>query len=160
MNSNNINYIQSNPKLVLSVEDLAVAETGTTGHYLTLNSPCCNKRITIHPLPIQMQNGEIITSSHTALLNHQDLPFQARQEHIFPGPRKALLSIWTFCEHGCEATFTNKSVHIKNNQSGRTIMGGTRDARTNLYILSLTQQNNLTMEPKNPDKYFVGSTYE
>ena len=142
------------------MEDLAVADTGTTGNYLTLNSPCCNKRKAIHLLPIQMPNGEIITSTHTALLNHQDLPFQARQAHLFPGLRKALLSIGNFCEHGCEATFTNKSVHIKNNQSGWTIMGGTRDARTNLYMLSLTQRNNLMTEPKNPDEYFAGSAYE
>ena len=39
INENCINYIQSNPKLVLSVEDLEVADTGITGHYLTLNSP-------------------------------------------------------------------------------------------------------------------------
>ena len=32
INENYINYIQSNPKLVLSVEDLAVADRGTTGH--------------------------------------------------------------------------------------------------------------------------------
>ena len=32
INANYINYIQSNPKLVLSVEDLAVADTGTIGH--------------------------------------------------------------------------------------------------------------------------------
>ena len=107
-----------------------------------------------------MTNGEIITFTHTALLNHQDLPLQARQAHLFPGLRKALLSVGDFCEHGCEATFTNKSVHIKNKQSGRTIMGGTRDARTNLYMLSLTQRNNLMTEPKITDKYFAGIAYE
>ena len=32
INENYINYIQSNPKLVLSVEDLAVVDTGTKGH--------------------------------------------------------------------------------------------------------------------------------
>ena len=160
INENYINYIQSNPKLVLSVEDLAVADTGTTGHYLTLNSPFCNKRKAIHPLPIQMPNGEIITSTHTALLNHQYLPFQARQAHLFTVLRKALLSIGAFCKHCCESTFTNKSVHIKNKQSGRTVMGGTRDARTNLYMLSLTQRNNLMTEPQTPDKYFAGSAYE
>ena len=58
INANYINYIQSNPKLVLSVEDLALADTGTTGHYLTLNSPCINKLKAIYPLPIQMPNGE------------------------------------------------------------------------------------------------------
>ena len=155
-----MNYFQSNPKLVLSVEDLAVADTRTTGHHLTINSPCCNKRKAIHPLPIHMPNGEIITSTHTALLNHQDLHFKARQAHLFPGLRKALFSIGTFCEHGCEATFNKKSVQIKNKQSGRTIMGGTRDAHTTLYTLSPTQRNNLMTEPKTPDEYFVGRAYE
>ena len=142
------------------MEDLAIADTGTTGHYLTLNLPCCNKRKAIHPLPIQMPNGEIIISSHTALLNHQVLPFQSRQAHLFTGLKKALLSIGNFYKHGCEATFTNKSVHIKNKQSGRTIMGGTRDACTNLYMLSLNPQNSLMTEPKTPDEYFAGSAYE
>ena len=107
-----------------------------------------------------MPNGEIIKSTHTALLNHQYLPFQARQAHIFPVLKKALLSIGTICEHGCEATFNNKSVHIKNKQSKRTIMRGTIDARTNLYMLSLTHQNNLMTKSKTPDKYFAGSAYE
>ena len=39
INENYINYIQSNPKLVRPMDDLAVADTGTTGHYLTLDSP-------------------------------------------------------------------------------------------------------------------------
>ena len=73
---------------------------------------------------------------------------------------KALLFIGTFFEHDCEATFTNISVHIKNKQSGRTIMGGTIDVRTNMYMLSLTQRNALMTEPKNPDEYFAGSSYE
>ena len=160
MNENYINYIQSNPELVLSVKDIEVAHTGTAGHYLTLNLPCSNKQKSIHPLPIQIPNREIIESTHTALLNHQDLPFHARQAHIFPGLKKGLLSIEIFCEHGCEATFKNKSFHIKNKQSGRNIMRGTRDARTNLYMLSLTQKNNLMTEPKTPDEYFAGSAYE
>ena len=57
INANYINYIQSNPKIVLFAEDLAVSDTGTTRHYLTLNSLCCNKIKAIHPLPIQMPNG-------------------------------------------------------------------------------------------------------
>ena len=39
-------------------------------------------------------------------------------------------------------------------------MGGTRDARTNLYMLILTQLNNLMTEPKTSDEYFAGSAYE
>ena len=44
INENYINDIQSNPKLVKTVDDLAVADMGTTGHYLTLNSQCNNKQ--------------------------------------------------------------------------------------------------------------------
>ena len=107
-----------------------------------------------------MPNREIIKSTHTTLLNHQDLSFQARQAHLFPGLKKAMLSIGTLCEKGCEATFKNKSVHIKNKWNGMTIMRGTRDARTDLYMVSLTQQNNLTTKSKTADKYFAGSAYE
>ena len=85
INENYINYIQSNPKLVRPMDDLVVAETGTTGHYLTLDLPCNNKRQAVHPLQIQMTNEEIITSTHTALLYHPDLPLQAQQAHLFTG---------------------------------------------------------------------------
>ena len=39
-----MNYIQSNPKLLQTVDDLAVSDTGTAVHYLTLYSPCDNKQ--------------------------------------------------------------------------------------------------------------------
>ena len=63
-----INYIQYNPKLV---QELAVVDTGTTGHYLTLDLPCDNKQLAISPLPIRMPNREIIMSTHTAVLSKQ-----------------------------------------------------------------------------------------
>ena len=70
------------------------------------------------------------------------------------------MSIGTLCKHGCEATFNDKSVHIKNKQGGRTITRVTRYARTNLYMLSLTQKNNLMTESNNPDDNFSGSAYD
>ena len=79
------------------MDDLAVADTGMTGHYLTLDSPFTNKQKAVDPLPIQMQNGEVIKSTHTALLAHPDLPLQARQAYLFPGLTKILLSIGTLC---------------------------------------------------------------
>ena len=114
MIENYINYIWSNPKLVLSMDDLAVVDTGTMGYYLTSDSPCSNKQKAFHLLPIQMPNGEVIKSMHTTLLAHPDLPIKAKQAHLFPGLTKALLSIGTLCEHGCEATFNEKYLHINN----------------------------------------------
>ena len=86
-----MNYIQYNPKIVQTLYNLAVSDTGTMGHYLTLDSPCNNKQQAVHPPPIKMPNGEIITSTHTALLSHQDLPLQSRKAHLFTGLNKALL---------------------------------------------------------------------
>ena len=71
--------------------ELAVADTGTTGRYLTLDSPCDNNKIAVIPLPIRMPNREIITSTHTALLSKTDLPIEAREEHLLPGLNKVLL---------------------------------------------------------------------
>ena len=95
INDNYINYIQSNPKLLQTVDELAVADTGMTGRYMTLDLPCYNKQLAVNPLPIQITNREIITSTHTALLSKQDLPIQARKAHLFPGLNKALMSIGT-----------------------------------------------------------------
>ena len=38
-------------------------------------------------------------------------------------------------------------------------MRGTRDTRTNLYMLNLTQQNKLMTYSTTPDEYFAGSAY-
>ena len=132
MNENYINYINSNPKLVQTVDGLALVDTGSTGHYLNLNSPCNNKQLAVNPLLIQIPNGEITTSTHTDLLSQQDLPIQARKAHLFPGINKAFLSIGILCNHGRQATFYDKSVLVLNKGSVKVIMKGTRDPRSNL----------------------------
>ena len=42
INENYINYINSNPNIVHKLDELVVVDTGTTGHYLTPDSPCNN----------------------------------------------------------------------------------------------------------------------
>ena len=61
MNEHYVNYINYNPKLVHKVDEFAVGDTGTTGHYMTLELPCNNKKIAVIPLTIRTTNGEIIT---------------------------------------------------------------------------------------------------
>ena len=88
----------------------AVADSGTTGHYITPTTPCTNKQTETQTIPIKMPNGEIITSSHTTLLPQHNLPDKARQAHIFTGLQKPLISIGTFCENNCIAVFDEKRV--------------------------------------------------
>ena len=46
----------------------AVADSVTTGHDITTKTPCVDKRIANNPILIKMPNGEIIKSTHIALL--------------------------------------------------------------------------------------------
>ena len=78
----------------------------------------------ISSLPIRMQNGEIITSTHTDLLSKKDPPIAAQKTHIFPGLNKTLLSIGTFFDHECQAIFDYKKVLILNKGSGKVMMKG------------------------------------
>ena len=142
------------------MDELAVAETGTTGHYFMLESPCKNIQLAVIPLPIRMPNGEIITSTHTALLSKQDLPIAALKSHLFLNINKALLYIGTFCDHGYQAIFYYNTVIPIKKGSGKMMIKGKRDPPSNLYMLNLTQQNKLMTECTTPDKYFVGIVYE
>ena len=38
------------------MDDLEVADTGMTGHYLNLDLSCNNKQQAVYPLPIQIPN--------------------------------------------------------------------------------------------------------
>ena len=68
---------------VIKLKYFACANSGTTSNFLTTNSPCVDKQIAVVPLPTQMPDREIITSSHNELLPETSLPFQAQKYHIF-----------------------------------------------------------------------------
>ena len=162
INKNYINYINYNPKRVkkTKVDELAVAYTGTSGHYLTLDYPCDNKKISVIPIPIRMPNREILTSIHTALLSKTYLTIEARKSHIFTGLSKALLSIGNFFDHRCQAVFDDKKLLILNKGNGEIMMKGRRYPISNLYMLNLTHRNNLMTELQTPDDFFAGNVCE
>ena len=110
----------------------AVADSGTTGHYITTTTPCVDKQIANNPIPIKMPNGEIITSTHIALLPQHNLPDNARKAHIFPGLQKPLIFIGTVCDNNCIAVFYAERVTIYDQTTRNTIMQGHRDPITTL----------------------------
>ena len=115
----------------------AVADSGTTGHYITPTTPCTNKQSETHPITIKMPNGEIITSSHIALLPQHNLPDKARQAHIFPGLQKPLISIGTLCDNNCITVFDEKRVTIYDESTRQIVMQGHRDPNTTLYMIKM-----------------------
>ena len=137
-----------------------MADTVTTGHYLTLYSPCDNKKISVIPLPILIPNGKIITSTHTALLSKPDLTIEEQKAHIFPGLNKALLSIGNFCNHRYQVVFNDKEVLILKKMNGKMMIKGRQDPLSNLYMLNLTQRGNLMTEFRTPSEFFSKNVYQ
>ena len=115
---NSINYINYNPKLLQTVYELSVKDTGMTGNYLSLDSSCKNKQLAISPIPICMLNREIITPTHTTLIYKWVLTIEARKEYIFPGLKKSLLLFGKFYDYGFQAIYYDKTVIILNKGSG------------------------------------------
>ena len=91
---------------------MVILYSGTTGNYLTVKTPCIDKKITLIPLSIHMHNGEIIYSTHTALLSNLYLPLEAIRCQISPGLNKALAYIGVLYYHGCIAYFYDNKVII------------------------------------------------
>ena len=121
------------------VDNLAAADSGTSGHFLKSNSPCVDKRIATNRLGIRMPDGKIIYYSHTELLTQDTLPTKARHAHILPELKnKALLSICMFCDNGCLVIFNDKNVHIIDRINNKNIMHGTRDNQSSIYMVPLT----------------------
>jgi hypothetical protein len=91
-----------------------------------LDTNCVDKRIATTPIIATLPNGSTISSTHEATLPFPDLPAHALLAHIFPDLHgHALLSIGTFCDAGCTATFSATEVTI--DYQGRTVLTGTRD---------------------------------
>ena len=116
----------------------AVADSGTTGHYITPTTPFTNKHTATHTIPIKMPNGEIITSSHIALLPQHNLPDKTRKSHIFTGLQNPLISIGTLCDNKCIAAFDEKRVTIYDKTTRQIVMQGHRDPKTTLYMINIT----------------------
>jgi hypothetical protein len=62
----------------------AFADTGCTGHFLKIDSPCVEKNATTAGINVRLPNGSVITSTHTTLLDFPALPIAARRAHLFP----------------------------------------------------------------------------
>ena len=138
-NDINIIYTTNTTTKNNNVDNLAAADSGTSGHFLKPNSPCVNKQTAINPLGIRMPYGHIVYSSHTALLPQNTLPIAEQQAHIFPNiNNKALLSISMFRDNGCLALFNDQKLYIIDRQTNKIVMHGTRDKNSTLYMVPLT----------------------
>jgi hypothetical protein len=88
-------------------------DSGCTINFLSAAAPCSDKQAAHVPLNVNMPNGTTIQLSHTCNLLLADLPPQARQAHILPGPvHNSLISLGQLFDNGCIVTFTQDQVTV------------------------------------------------
>ncbi len=141
-------------------EPQAVADSRTTGHFITEDTPCVNKLKTYHPIPIKMPNGDIITPTHIALLPQQNLPLRARKAHIFPKLTKPLISIGILCDNDCIAVFDEDLVTVYNKHTKLPVLMSKRDPVTTLYMINMSTQPYISHAPSFPTYHYANHTYE
>ena len=139
----------------------ATADTGTTGHFLSLDASnhdfLQNVKPNNHPIQVEEPSGNIITSTHTATIPWHQAPPSACQGHLFPALKgKCLVSISQFCNAGCTTMFTPTEVLIMH--KGNVIIKGNRCPTTGLWLVPLTttptnphQANAVTLPTKAHD---------
>jgi hypothetical protein len=122
---------------LLKPHETAIVDSGCTGHFLLVNTPCLNKIKSQNPLTVRLPNGATMESSHTAALNIPELNKAASIAHISPGmANHSLLSVGQLCNEGYTVTFRNASFTICNSQELQ-ILKGARDLDTGLWRINL-----------------------
>jgi hypothetical protein len=124
---------------LLEPHETAIVDSGCTGHFLLVNSPCLNKVKSQTPITVRLPNGATMESLHTAELNIPHLNAAASIAHVFPGmANHYLLSVGQLCNEGYVVTFKNASVKFCDSQTC-PILSGPRDSDTGLWRINLEQ---------------------
>jgi hypothetical protein len=126
---------------LLKQHETAIVDSGCTGHFLLVNTPCLNKVESRTPLTVRLPNGATMESSHTADLDIPELNAAASKAHIFAGmAHHSLLSYRQLCDEGYIFTFKQDTVTICNSESSK-LLSGPRDDTTGLWRINLRQTN-------------------
>jgi hypothetical protein len=122
-------------------------ESGCTGHFLLVNTPCLNKVKSQTPLTVRLPNGATMESSHTAEVDIPELNAAASKAHVLPGmANHSLLSVGQLCDEGYIFPLKNTSVTVCNSQKSK-FLSGPRDLDTGLWRINLRQDNQQIHQP-------------
>jgi hypothetical protein len=115
---------------------MSIADSGATSHFVTIDAPAINRKVTNNPLAITTANGKLMYSTHTAELNIPYLPFAARLCHVVPKlDPYSLVSIGQLCDADCDVLFQLKVMTVICENT--VIMQGRRARSTGLWHLDL-----------------------
>jgi hypothetical protein len=109
---------------LLNHHDTAIVDSGCTGHFLLINTPCHNNTKSVNPFRVRLPNSDAMDSTHTASLEIPELSEAASVAYVFPSMAKnSLLSVGKLCNEGYYVTLKIEGVTIFNHE-GKTILKG------------------------------------
>ena len=117
INNNLQHYLSETPPCInnqtyVNNTNQVIADSGTTGHYVTKEAPLLNAKPTTPGPTVILPDNTTITATHEGMLDLPALPTKARIAHVFPTLGKSLLSIASICDAGGTAIFSKKEVTI------------------------------------------------
>ena len=122
-----------------------IADSGASGHYLTLCFNTENKWVAKNPISVKLPNGTIIQNTHECYLPIPNLPKEAILARIFPQLHSAsLLSIGQLCDAGCEATMNERRLNVYLNNE--LILTGPRNKENKMWEVTFKD----TLHPNMP----------
>merc|ERR1712115_167043 len=117
----------------------ACADSGCTANVFIPGTPLKNLRPTTKPIKLKTAGGEYIETTHEGEIDIPGLPQAARKAHICPElANMSLVGIKTLVDAGCEVLFSKDDCIVL--YKGSIVWKGGRQARTGLWILSLSPE--------------------
>ena len=106
----------------------AIVDSGTTTHFLCIDSPCKLETQTINGLKATQPDGTKIQATEEYELDTENIPKNARKAHKFSMlGGNILISAAQLCDAGCEVTFYHDKVTVTKDR--KEIAEGYRDSK-------------------------------
>jgi hypothetical protein len=137
------NTSSSSPLSISKNISKAKADSGSTGHYISLKdiSMLQNIKADNNPIIVYLADGSTISSIYTANILIPGLNPAETKAYVFEELEGSLISIGMLCDIGCIVTYSKQKVIVEKNDE--IIMEGLRDKSTGLwnFIFNNTVQN-------------------
>ena len=115
---------------------MALSDSGATGHFLVDGAPAINIQPTQNPIHILLPNGNRIQSTHTCNLDIPWLPNHVTEAHIVSGlSHSSLISTRKFCAAGYKVIFGEDECRIYKDDT--LVLVGDKDPSTQPWRLSI-----------------------
>ena len=132
------------PKNLFSPKDSAIADTSSSGHYLTPNTPCANVNPSALCVLVGTAGGPPQRSSASCNLLPSSLPTTAA--HIMPQLHHNLMGIGPLCDHGCCVLFEETAVTVFSKNNTVLLKGHRKQFGAKLWRLYLHPKNTVLQQ--------------